>query len=186
MVIDDFIGHGTPATGQGTPMPSNAAEEGAGMPIVLQIVGAIASFLLSQYTAYDDSHIREMLRDIAYNVNLALQKLDEIAVQIGKLGDAIAALPEQEYKIAHSEQLVALNKVIQGALIRFEDVSQRHKTAEDNALIKDVLMAIYHDVSKARSELEAYSEDSAVEFAPLAAAVAPLALLLELGLGSTA
>jgi hypothetical protein len=59
----------------------NEAEE-ASMPVWLQVVGAIASALLSYYTSYDDTKVRDMLADIAYDLNLALQKLDEIADQL--------------------------------------------------------------------------------------------------------
>jgi len=165
-----------------TPEPKQPPdEEEAGMPVVLQVIGAIASLLLSQYTAYDDSHVRDMLKDIAYDLNLALQKLDEIAAQIDKLGAAIAALPEQEYKIIHSEALSALNTEIKGALIQYTDLLTGHKGPDSTFFTKSVKKN-YNEVWKARSELEAYSSEGSVEFAPLAAVVSPLAMLLELGL----
>jgi hypothetical protein len=156
------------------------AEEAA-MPVWLQVVGAIASALLSYYISYDDTKVREMLADIAYDLNLALQKLDEIADQIDKLGAAISALPQEIQQIVHSQALIDLNTAINGALIRYKDLLAGHK-GPDSGFFREEVVNLYNDVAKARAELEATSRADNVEYAPLAAAVSPLAMLLELGL----
>jgi len=151
------------------------------MPAWLQVVGAIASAILSYYTSYDDTKVRDMLRDIAYNQNLALQKLDQVAFQIDKLGVAIDALPPEIQQIVHSQALITLNTTINGALIRYKNLLAEHH-GPDNDFFKNQVVTLYNDVSKARAELEAISRTDNVEYAPLAAAVSPFAMLLELSL----
>jgi hypothetical protein len=78
------------------------------IPDIPRLLGTIANGLLSYYSSYDeDAKVRDMLKDIAYDLNLALQKLDDIVAQIDKLGIAIAALPG----IVHSESIIKLQSM---------------------------------------------------------------------------
>jgi hypothetical protein len=145
------------------------------------ILGDIAKALLSYYASYDDHNVREMLKDIAYDLKLALKKLDDIAANVKTLEDAIAALPEKERKMFHSEEIKSLNSEIKGALRHYKGLLSQHQGPDNKEFIGEVL-DLYHSVYKAREKLENDSLDDDVEFAPLAAAVSPLAMLLELGL----
>jgi hypothetical protein len=147
----------------------------------LTIIGGIAGAILSYYTQYNDTQVREMLKDIAYDLNLALQKLDEISTQLNQLGAAIAALPIQVQQIVHADAINTLNTAIAGALIRYRTLLTTHE-GPDNDIFKTEALAIYNDVSKARSELQALSQGDDIQYAPLSSISAPVALLIEMGL----
>jgi hypothetical protein len=90
-------------------------------------------------------------------------------------------LPQEIQQIVHSQALANLNTAINGALIRYKDLLAEHK-GTDSDFFRGEVVNLYNDVSKARAELEATSRADNLEYAPLAAAVSPLAMLLELGL----
>lgn len=151
----------------------------AHMPAWLQIAGAIAGAILSYYGRYDDTRVRDMIKDVAYDVKLALQLLNEISVQISRLMHEIEQLPEEFRRILYASQLQELNETVLAALARFRQLL-RSGSAGD--VFQKEVEDIYHRVVDARTKLEVRSYSGELEFAPLAAMISPIAMLLELGL----
>jgi hypothetical protein len=149
------------------------------MPVWLQIVGAIASALLSYYTRYDDTHVKDMLKDIADNLNLALQRLNEISVQINNLLAEIRKLPDIFARITYANDLEALNVQIKSALVRYD---QLINAGHPNNFIIEQTKDIYNRLVAARTALEASSAECPEEFVGLAAVMSPLSYLLEMAL----
>ena len=149
------------------------------MPVWLQVAGAIASAILSYMTSYDDSNVKEMISDVAYNINLALQKLDDISQKIDNLLVEIKKLPQEIREIFKEENLSQLNNSIQGCIIQYQPiVAIKHDTSDVRDRIKD----IYSQLSEASAKLQALSMSGEVRLTPLAALLSPVALLLELAL----
>jgi hypothetical protein len=161
-------------------------KEENGMPVWLQIAGAIASALLSHYTAYDDTKVQDFLRDISHNVNQILQRLGEISSQIDGLFVEIAKLPEEVRRLLISDDLSRLNSEVGGAATKYAQLVN----APNDPLIQEQIKNLCSRVSDIRTEIQFRSTTGEAFAAPMAAVIAPMAFLLELGLlerlGSTA
>ncbi|RWE96487.1 hypothetical protein [Mesorhizobium sp.] len=149
------------------------------MPLWLQVAGAIASAVLSYFGRYDDSHVQEMIKDVAYNLNLALQRLNEISIQIARLVQAVEELPEEIAANDYRAALQRLNTEVLASTIRYE---QLLKTNPKTSLFVEQIKEIYNNVVEARTNLQVLSLAGNVQFAPLAASIVPVSLVLELGL----
>lgn len=149
------------------------------MPVWLTIVGAIASALMSYYGRYDDSHVRELIRDVAKNLNLALQRLNEISVQVAQLTNLVERLPDEFREISYEAELRQLNDTILASILRLR---QLLTTTPATPLFREQIKDIYNNTVKARTELQIKSLAGPVKFTPLAALVSPISQLLELSL----
>ncbi|MCA1374327.1 MULTISPECIES: hypothetical protein [unclassified Bradyrhizobium] len=149
------------------------------MPVWLQIVGAIASAMLSYYGRYDDSRVREMIRDVAKNINLALQRLNEISLQVAQLTSLVERLPDEFREISYEAELRRLNDTILASILRLK---QLLATTPSTPLFREQVKDIYNNTVTARTELQVKSVAGPVKFTPLAALVSPISQLLELSL----
>src|SRR5215467_2717376 len=116
------------------------------MPAWLQIASAI----LSYYGSYDDTHLKDMIKDVAYNVRQVLQRLNEISLQIAQLSAKLDALPDEIRKILYSFELQDLNDTILAANLRYR---QLLRTKPKTPIFIEQLKLIYDDVVKARTKL---------------------------------
>jgi hypothetical protein len=151
------------------------------MPVWLQIAGAIAGALLSYYSRYDDTAVKDLIKDVAYNVGLALERLSEISSKIDDLLKAISDLPDIERRIVYSQEIRNLNNTISAAIIQFKQINDA-KPPISGTLLVEQIKHIYDNVLDARTKLEAFSNDGELAFAPLTAVMCPIAMLLEISL----
>jgi hypothetical protein len=120
-----------------------------------------------------------MLKDIADNLDLALQRLNEISAQINNLLAEIRKLPDIFARITYANDLEALNVQIKSALVRYD---QLINAGHPNNFIIEQTKDIYNRLVAARTALEASSADCPEEFVALAAVMSPLSYLLEMAL----
>jgi hypothetical protein len=149
----------------------------------LQVAGAVAMAILSYYTSYDDKHVREMIEEVAYNINLALQKLDEIAAQVASVLAEVKKLPDEFRKILKEQELSEHNTAVQAALIRYRALL--HTPPNDYTpkdFIRRQIEDIYNDLVKTTTKLQALSLEGDIQLAPLAGLMVPIAMTLELAL----
>ena len=146
----------------------------------LTIVGAIASAIISYYTAYNDLDIKDILHDIAYDLKQVLAKLNEIAGQIDALAKAVAALPEQIRREIHEEAINTLNTAISRAIIAYQDLVRKHEGPVDKDFSK-IALDIFYRVQTARTELEALSRGDNEIYSAITAVMSPVAMMLEMG-----
>jgi hypothetical protein len=149
------------------------------MPLWMQIAGAIASALLSYYTKYDDSHVQDLIKDVAYDLNLALQRLSEISFKIDALAAELHQLPEAIRTLLREQELSEHNTAVQASLLRYK---QLIGTGRNDALFREQLQDIYNGLVTTTTQLEVLTKGCDIRMAPLASLLTPLALMLELAL----
>jgi hypothetical protein len=165
-------------TGKSEPSPIKGGEP---MPLWLQIAGALASALLSYLTAYDDHKVRERLDDISHDIKDALGKLNDISTEINRVLVQVQTLPEKVRQLLVHERLAELNTAVGGALIHYGQLISGKEKGNEKFVLGEVKL-IYDEVVKARTKLQYESAAAEVMFAPMAAIISPIALLLELSL----
>lgn len=120
------------------------------MPEWLQIAAAVAGAILSYYGRYDDTNVKEMIKDVAYNVGLALQRLNEISLQIADLQNKLEQLPDKFKEILYAAELTNLNDTILAASLRYKQLIGNPPPRKEFA---KQLHLIYDDVIKHRTNL---------------------------------
>jgi hypothetical protein len=157
-----------------TPSPTDFV-----IPPWVQIGGAAALALLSYFTSYKGGHVEDMLTDMARDLKLVLQKLDEISGKISNVLAKIKELPDRMRQILKEQELSEHNTKVKALLLRYDQELPRDPK---NPLVTREVERIYHDLANTTAVLQVLSREGDIQLAPLASMMVPLCLLLEVAL----